>query len=94
MVKKLAHLLAGEVEKMTHLLARWLAKLKYWDAKLKNWHASGTVAHLLALWHVKMNSWHAFGTLTRDHVGIQTTLVRMARMACDLSNPLHLVNPP
>ena len=56
MVKKLAHLLADEVEKMTHLLARWLAKLKYWDAKLKNWHASGTVAHLLALWHVKMNS--------------------------------------
>ena len=35
MVEKLAHLLAGEVEKNGTLLPRW-------QASLKNWHAFGT----------------------------------------------------
>ena len=60
--------MAGEVEKIARLLARWHAKVKGWHAKVKGWHAFGTLARLLARWHVKMRSRHTFDTWANGHV--------------------------
>ena len=66
--------MAGKVEKMTRLLARWHAKLKYWDAKLKigtplaRWHIYCTLARkneqLARFWNV--DTWPRGHT---DHTG-------------------------
>ena len=56
-------ILAGEVEKLAQ-------RLTHWHTMLKNWHAFGTLAHLLFYKNEKLRRprWHV------DHSGMHSTL--------------------
>ena len=86
-VEKLAHLLAGEVEKNGTSLPCWLANLKNWHAlrrlhaKLKNRHTFGTFIGTLARKNEKLARFWQVGTLAR-----------MTHMTRDLANSLQAMS--